>query len=105
MNHTPTPWKLDGMRIIAATECVTRLDCNYSGRTPCPSDTQQANAAFIVQAVNAHEEAMELLERVTIELHRKIISGGMETNVAESLGLDELLIDIENLLAKAGVKP
>ena len=62
------------------------------------------DAAFIVQAVNAHEEAMELLELVTIELHRKLVTGGMETNVAESLGLDELLIDIEGLLAKAGVR-
>ena len=52
--------------------------------------------------MKTQDENIELLERVCIELQRRIVSGGMETNVAESLGLDELLVDIEKAIAKAG---
>lgn len=105
MNHH-LPWRVDqfGRILTDINGHPYRVAAFYAIDEEIGEKGMQANAEFAVNAVNAHEEAMELLERVTIELRRKLISGGMETNVAESLGIDELLIDIEKALSKAGVK-
>lgn len=67
MEHTPTPWRLfNGESVIAI------LDSSGSGQVPVinwqgfddssrPRSEHAANAAYIVQAVNAHEKLKQEL--------------------------------------------
>ena len=61
---TARPWHLDGMNIKSAAGHVTRLDCDYAGRTPCPNEVQQANASLIVRCVNSHEKLVKTLQDI-----------------------------------------
>lgn len=57
--HTPTPWTQDGLSIVSEhwsdiaiiDNGATDMDANV-----IPQDEAYANAAFIVTAVNSHEE-------------------------------------------------
>ena len=62
-NHTPTPWFVhDGNRnlVVTATNCIV---ADALG-TDFDSETERANAAFIVRAANSHDQLVALLEEV-----------------------------------------
>ena len=72
--HTPTPWAiLDSERLIVGRDegCGTETptaDClaEIVYKTPgLPNrETREANAAFIIQACNAHEDLLEALRGI-----------------------------------------
>jgi hypothetical protein len=59
-SHTPTPWMRNGAGI--STESSSASLC------VCAGVEGQENAAFIVRAVNSHQELMEALKNVRLEL-------------------------------------
>ena len=63
-SHTPTPWDMksgeDGFDILGA-------DGNIVMETLNPNSMEIANAAFIVQAVNCHEELVDELKSWHLE--------------------------------------
>ena len=59
-------------------------------------EERQANAALIAAA----PELLDLLKKVDLELRCTISQGGMETTIAESNNLDELVSDIDDFIAK-----
>lgn len=64
--HTPTPWYAKGFAIFSK-ECdeLATLNCGYHEKGIGQGMYQEANAAFIVRAVNAHEELLgELISLV-----------------------------------------
>jgi len=82
--HTPTPWFasaqpegrfdiLDGPNLNTATVLCTRYE--YSER----KDEMHANAAFIVKAVNSHEQLVAALRETLAEA-----AGGYEQGTGES---------------------
>jgi hypothetical protein len=58
--HTPTPWHRAGDYIVSEDEIAVAEITN-----PClASQTEDANAAFIVRAVNAHEALVRALREL-----------------------------------------
>ena len=69
MNHTPTPWKVepDGFHIQGnAREGIAQI---YGFDKP----TREANAAYIVLAVNSHQELLEALKGI-LEIGKRDMS-------------------------------
>lgn len=71
LKHTPTPWKEQG---LAIRDADGDLICDvYVGGIN--STQNEANRAFIVRAVNSHDELLELLKesmtRCTKDLRNK----------------------------------
>lgn len=70
--HTPTPWKTMTLNpyIFSGEEpeeiAVARFDMKL------PLDQQKANAAFIVKAVNCHEELLEAAKSMQAEIRRRV---------------------------------
>lgn len=65
MTHTPTPWKVDirGFIFSDAKDCVVAVG---------PTNDKGAykhNAAFIVRAVNCHEELVECLKKLVSDMN------------------------------------
>ena len=61
--HTPTPWLQDGTYVMGAREdgtVGTLLDCAGSLHADVPLG--KANAAFIVKAVNCHDDLVAALK-------------------------------------------
>jgi len=58
--HTPTPWNYDGMNYIFSkdNEMIAEIR-GYGAKLP-----MDVNAAFIVRAVNAHENLVQMLAHV-----------------------------------------
>jgi hypothetical protein len=73
MNHTPTPWSVDpdcfldvrghdGLDVaIAITKEMNELVISAKTSGPATRAQAMANAAFIVKAVNAHDQLVEAL--------------------------------------------
>jgi len=60
--HTPTPWKLwDGTKVYGHEHDGSDVSIVDSSSSFLSPETSQANAAFIVRAVNCHEELVALL--------------------------------------------
>ena len=91
--HTPTPWKVEGpfleRSIFGEKDLVTRL----VGTDP----TQASNAAYIVRAVNAHEELVETLKGVKAWLESKAI---VERHPEAVAGFNHWTHEIGNLIIK-----
>lgn len=85
--HTPTPWNNDspsGLVIFSETERVATVDdLGSSFRTK----EMKANAAFIVRAVNSHDDLL-----ITLKSLRKAVSQYLAESVAS---------DIDAAIAKA----
>ncbi len=72
--HTPLPWEVDRSRILwpgtphkgtpEHPEFVVAQCGVFTGQGPGTHDEREANAAFIVRAVNAHEKLVEITERL-----------------------------------------
>ena len=62
MEHSPTPWRVN----VSALEYLEIRSDGENGQIcgcgEVDSEIDQANAAFIVQAVNAHDALVEALE-------------------------------------------
>lgn len=76
--HTPTPWKVDESQ----PEQLAVIEDNEDGEGICEMDHSvkdpvacQANAAFIVQAVNAHERLVSALQDCLQALRHAPIEG------------------------------
>lgn len=97
--HTPTPWKVCGQSI----QCDKGADSYEVARMPVlPSaphlfwdqlPQNEADAAFIVRAVNAHEELVELIRSaipwlVTSPGNPKKLVKRMEEAIAKAEGRD-----------------
>lgn len=57
--HTPTPWKLDGTMVYDT-------EGHYVAKVSVEEGT--ANAAYIVRAVNAHEELLRALKHLAARM-------------------------------------
>ena len=73
--HTPTPWKAEKGRTVMHVTGQHFVVCQisttgYRGDTPedkrMYAERAEANAAFIVRAVNAHDELVAALEDVRV---------------------------------------
>ena len=62
--HTPTPWRVVNETIIV------RLEYDGKDAAICDVRTGAADAAFIVRAVNAHEELIETMKAAIRDLDR-----------------------------------
>lgn len=56
--HTPTPWRI----VLAPTQIVTDGEIIATLNNAMGVEQRQGNAAFIVRAVNSHEELMEAIK-------------------------------------------
>lgn len=69
-NHTPTPWKLEGLPavVVGPKGCILLeiVPCHLSGDINSV-EQQRANAEIIVRAVNNHAQ---LLDALTLAIHR-----------------------------------
>lgn len=105
--HTPTPWaaidsvwkRADGLYECAIVRPVTQTKLAMAfGRT---EEEAKANAAFIVRAVNAHEELVKELRRVAEDMNT-LVDNDEHWNRAQ---MREVLFAIQsnatNALAKA----
>jgi hypothetical protein len=83
MSHTPAPWYSDGIEIwkgedVRVCEVVTRAK---------PADyvegVSKANAAYIVRAVNAHEDMLSALKelKAVLELSEATVVFGAQYKV------------------------
>lgn len=79
MTHTPTPWFSEGrppnmVLLFSGKDMGNR-------KSPCillADDDQAANAAFIVRAVNCHDELVEALtnaRRIILALDSSLVDG------------------------------
>ncbi len=58
--HTPTPWNLNPKAVLVIeSEGITVASC---GNANVIRDQWEANAAFIVRAVNAHDELLRVVK-------------------------------------------
>ena len=70
--HTPTPWSFrelrgdDGLGYIEADG----HDIIHAGVRDLDAETNRANAAFIVLAVNVHDKLVEALEKIEAALRK-----------------------------------
>lgn len=60
--HTPTPWKVDGMDVVSPSEMIVVGCLQWCGEDR--GGEGEANAAFIVKACNAHDELVAALRDV-----------------------------------------
>jgi hypothetical protein len=80
MNHTPTPWTAKGYDVRAGQ--AGRMIA-YTGPHHTPDDQypkgckleDEANAAFIVKAVNCHDELVEALENCLSAFETHYVAG------------------------------
>ncbi len=61
--HTPTPWQANQSELAASSPLCSIRGPN--GAYQVCSDTNAANAAFIVRAVNSHAALVEALELIS----------------------------------------
>ena len=80
MNHSETPWTLDKRRENLTSNgkpvCVWGLNLTWSSRT----EETEANAAFIVKAVNNHYQLIEALKVAGDELAFIVNHVGLENS-------------------------
>jgi len=101
MKHTPTPWRIGnhGGEIVADSSerifingAIEKDSVEYYGGFLVAESISQPNAAFIVLAVNMHDELVEAVKRV-VTLY------GIDRTPTE---MDSVMKPIAELLAKAG---
>lgn len=97
--HTPTPWDADGVYVMYhdAELSITVAGCAISPRMD--SSKAKANAAFIVRAVNAHDDLVAALK--VAQSHLRTLRGDRR-NEPNSDQIDRAVFDaIDAALAKA----
>lgn len=92
--HTPTPWKVEKSETYSLSEHGKSF--NYSlvsesdfERIAIVGKHKEANAAFIVRAVNAHGELISLLKEIHI-LHRELnVSEHLDNRIQQAITKSE----------------
>ena len=69
--HTPTPWAV-GARAFLRVETSDGKTVATTGSDSDLRDQWEANAAFIVKAVNAHDALVEALEDLLSDVERQM---------------------------------
>jgi hypothetical protein len=77
ITHTPTPWELhhvsNGIELSRHGNAIATVHRYGAGRVPegeqCPWHDYEANAAFIVRAVNSYEAMREALKELEHMAH------------------------------------
>jgi hypothetical protein len=97
MSHTPTPWLID-----PATEdeggCL--ITASTSKRWPVAWHVSEANAAFIVSAVNSHDEMLAALKSA----RTRLMGTGIHRQ-GEAHNKEDGLREIDAAIAKAEAQP
>lgn len=93
MKHTPTPWKIEVVEglSIYGPEGLLLADLKGNHQT-------KANAAFIVKAVNCHEEMLTALRSVRNEYRRYVLND--PKNIEDAIG-SRVLAQIDRAITKA----
>jgi len=66
--HSPTPWRLSTQDVCVAFDRTDEIVFDtYGGEHP--KEVEQANAAFIIRAVNSHDQLVALLKAADNKLH------------------------------------
>ena len=98
VGHTALPWRVydgpNGKRYILAGDGPVNRNQIVWAETTCPDN--RANAAFIVSAVNAHDELVGALKLAEVSLLRLSTQRGPFNNAQGTLDV------IRAALAKAG---
>lgn len=82
--HTPTPWTLGEFpRGVYASMSPGVIVAEATTILRPPAEAA-ANAAFIVLAVNAHEELVAALDSLTREIHAAHLAGDHDFNTLRS---------------------
>jgi hypothetical protein len=89
MTHTPTPWLLGNDReTIIATDDDIVVDCGIRR-----AEEAEANAAFIIRAVNCHEELLDAVK--CLRQHLALFCTPSDSVAAEIFNL------VDGVIAKA----
>lgn len=72
--HTPTPWKVQKARSLYATTPSWTVETEDGKNTPVSAILKETDAAFIVRAVNCHEELLKALQNCVLDLEREYIT-------------------------------
>lgn len=89
--HTPTPWRDYG---LAGIKSEAHCSMTTTPLVRCYGKHKEANAAFIVKAVNCHDELIAACQQALEALE----DPELETGAYQSLAADSVL----SALAKAG---
>lgn len=105
--HTPTPWVLldDAFAKIGEPNddvgCTVIADCEGNVRD-LSHETMIANAAFIVRAVNAHEELVKALEEsLKLQSHYAGLLNSYDSGERLTFSTVEQWLNRLNAIAKA----
>lgn len=85
--HTPTPWHVNYHEIVAANHtrpCHMSTSLNMFA----PGESE-ANAAFIVRAVNCHQELIDTLKDLAHYCHDQIDETGLQERVRQAIAKAE----------------
>ena len=99
--HTPTPWSIDKETINDPDVVIeSKSGCFVAQVSSDADDTEaQANAAFIVRAVNAHEELLDNIRQAI-----RALEAGLD-DTGECIGhvstMDCVVDDLKQAIAKA----
>jgi hypothetical protein len=99
--HTPTPWKVDGCAVTSDVFNICTLDTTAKdmNENQIGMGELSANAAFIVRAVNTHEELLETLKTVVVYMDAQCKVNG-EFSTADAPGY-AMRRKVEQAIAKA----
>lgn len=112
--HTPTPWAVESdnsspsiyvIQDWEAQHIHPSWNCVANIWSVQKRQVQEANAAFIVQACNAHDDLVEALKYATSEIeefYKAAVDGRIKTVI--SIGQFGRLYKCHAALAKAGVE-
>ena len=97
--HTPTPWHVDGECIYGTTQrgdYVRIADTTVADGDNLPDKEADANASFIVRAVNCHDEMLKALKAVELG-----VFGSMLPNSDIDVCTRGTLAQVQAAIAKA----
>lgn len=86
--RTPTPWKIfaDGENIDIRPENNEITICTIQNEDYLPSAIEKRNAAFIVKAVNCHDELVQALEECLQNNVNDLLDTDMTADEIEGCG-------------------
>ncbi len=84
-SHTPTPWSIGQFDQVSIDGKGTADSICVKGFSLSHSPEAKANAAFIVRAVNSHEELVQALVTVVHMLKQESVPSVHQTDQWESL--------------------
>lgn len=105
--HTPTPWKQTGRHVTGGEYQTEAISVGMSGKTGKPhletlhqlafTVRKEEDAAFIVTAVNAHEELVKVLKMLQMRY-----TNNRPQNYDDAFNFDKIeQLAIEQALARA----